>query len=142
VPIGRYFVLVGSVLLAVLFLVGWYFPVPPDVPQQEPGTLDKSTIRIQSTYRWPARVVIDTNLPTIIPPPASVAAAAVTADSPATAARDASAREALAQMQLTPAQVKIAQHQARPRPKRRFARVLPGTRVAAYPMMQMWTPSW
>jgi hypothetical protein len=135
VPIGRYFILVGSALLAMLFLVGWYFPVVPDVPQ-ESATPDKSTIRIQSTQRWPANVVMDTNLPTVMPPPAMVAAAAETAVKPAAPAP----REALAQMQVTPAPVKVAH--ARPRPKRRFARVFPGTRVAAYPMMQMWTPSW
>ncbi len=123
-------------LLAMLFWVGWYFPVTSGSSLQESSSIDRSGIRIRSAQKWPEKIVIDTNLPTIIPPPASATAAAETA----TSAPVAPPREAFVQMK--PLAPKIAQHHARARPKRRIVRVIPGTRVAAYPIMPAWSPNW
>ena len=70
-PLARYFVYTGGVLLALLFLLGWYLP-PPAV---EPGRagVDHPTIRLQSAHKWPSAVVFDTTQPTIVPPPVTVA---------------------------------------------------------------------
>ena len=64
-PIGRYFLSVGTVLLAVLFLAGACLPNPqPDVLGRSGRGVDKSTIRITSTQKWPERIDFDTRLPT------------------------------------------------------------------------------
>jgi hypothetical protein len=54
VPLMRYFGCVGSALLLLLFGLDWYFPQPAVEPVRE---------------QLPERVVIDTSLPTIAPPP-------------------------------------------------------------------------
>jgi hypothetical protein len=65
-PIGRYFICVGSVLLALLFLVDWYCPGSAITSRAE---VDRSILRIKSDHKWPERIVFDTTLPTIVPPP-------------------------------------------------------------------------
>jgi hypothetical protein len=70
-PLGRYFALAGSVLLALLFLADWYLPRLGAAPAR--ADVDRTVIRLHSGHRWPERIVIDTNLPTIVPPPAMVA---------------------------------------------------------------------
>jgi hypothetical protein len=73
-PIGRYFFVVGSVLLALLFLADWYYSAatatPPDTLSPSGGGIDRSILRIRSDQRWPERIVIDTSQPTIVPPAA------------------------------------------------------------------------
>jgi hypothetical protein len=95
-PVARYFLFVGGVLLALLFLSDAYAPSLPVVSAAETG-VNKSAIRIRSDRKWPERVVFDTSIPTIVPAQtaavvaapvvttASVAAAPVVADSPAKA---------------------------------------------------------
>jgi hypothetical protein len=75
-PLGRYFIFVGSVLLTLLFAADWYMPQLPLQPAR--ADVDHG-IRVQSRYRGPERIVIDTSLPTIVP------ASAVAADLPPTA---------------------------------------------------------
>src|SRR5829696_5624615 len=75
-PLGRYFIFVGSVLLSLLFVSASYMPQLPLEPAR--ADIDRG-IRVQSRHRWPERVVIDTSLPTIVP------ASAVAADLPPTA---------------------------------------------------------
>ena len=73
-PVGRYFAVTGSVLLALLFLIDWYLPSAGTAPAV--AVFDHSVIRIQSRQRWPSPVVFDTTQPTIVPPaPVSMAAA-------------------------------------------------------------------
>ncbi len=64
-PIGRYFLYIGSVLLALLFVADWYLP-----PGKEPrrAHVDRYSIRIHSAHKWPSAVTIDTTQPTIVPP--------------------------------------------------------------------------
>jgi hypothetical protein len=67
-PLARYFLFVGGVLLALLLLSNEVLPqLPAEAPRAEAGP-HKSGIRIFSDRKWPERVVFDTNLPTIVPP--------------------------------------------------------------------------
>jgi hypothetical protein len=99
-PLARYFVFVGGVLLALLFVVGAVLPQLPVADRADTG-VDKSTIRIHSDRKWPERVVFDTALPTIVPAQTLKAEATVPAPAPtivADAPPKARVREALAQL--------------------------------------------
>ena len=63
--LARYFFYVGGVLLALLFVLDAYLPKDP-VAERANDNLP--VIRIHSERKWPARIVFDTSLPTIIPP--------------------------------------------------------------------------
>lgn len=67
-PIARYMVWVGTSLLALLFVANWFLPEPLPEPVRE--AIDRPVIRVASIQRPPEPVVIDTNQPTIVPPPA------------------------------------------------------------------------
>lgn len=79
-PLARYFLCTGSVLLALLFLIDWYLP-PPAVEAAR-ADIDRPTIRVQSARKWPSAVVYDTDQPTIVPP-AAIAAVEVPPVKPA-----------------------------------------------------------
>jgi hypothetical protein len=67
-PLARYFALVGSALLALLFAADAYLPAPSsDRFVREARDVDKSVIRLKSTHKWPERIVFDTSLPTLVP---------------------------------------------------------------------------
>lgn len=110
-PLGRYFVAVGSVLLALLFLANWYFPQEAATPGR--AEVDRTVIRLHSAQKWPERIVIDTSLPTIVPPPAKVADNLPETSPP----RVRSPKEAYAQ--LTPAQAAPPAIAVKSAPKRR-----------------------
>lgn len=69
-PIARYFVFVGSTLLALLIAVNWYFA---DLPAGSPTLpveysplmphAEDFNIRIQSGQKWPEKLMFDTELP-------------------------------------------------------------------------------
>jgi hypothetical protein len=66
-PFIRYFSFVGGALVLLLIGLSWCFPQPVTKP---PGSAtDGPTIRIASAEQLPERVVFDTSLPTIVPPP-------------------------------------------------------------------------
>jgi len=65
-PLARYFVFVGGVLLALLLLIDEILPKLPDAERAE-TTANKAVLRIRSDQKWPERVVFDTSLPTIVP---------------------------------------------------------------------------
>jgi hypothetical protein len=69
-PLMRYFGFVGSALLLLLFALDWYFPQP--VVEPDRAVTEKPVIRISSIEKLPERVVIDTSLPTIVPPPTAL----------------------------------------------------------------------
>ena len=69
-PLMRYFGFVGSALLLLLFALDWYLPQPVVEPVR--AVTDKPVIRISSIEKLPERVVIDTSLPTIVPPPTAL----------------------------------------------------------------------
>lgn len=64
-PLMRYFGLVGSALLLLLFGSSWLFP--QTVPEPLHPDTDRPVIRITSVQKLPERVDIDTSLPTIAP---------------------------------------------------------------------------
>ena len=63
-PLARYFVFVGGVLLALLFLSDAYLP---KLPAAQMADTDLPVIRIHTDRKWPERVVYDTSHATIIP---------------------------------------------------------------------------
>ena len=132
-PLARYFLIVGGVLLALLFVVDASLPTFPvaDANRTDTG-VDKSIIRIHSDRKWPERVVFDTSLPTIVPAQTVKAEAVVPAPPPPTVVTDASAkarvREAFAQ--LVPPELKKPEPKLQP--KRKIAKYR-----AAPPMVQV-----
>jgi hypothetical protein len=126
-PLGRYFLYIGGVLLALLFIVDWWLPSLGS--GSAPSGVDRTTIRIQSVQKWPAAVVIDTTLPTIVPPPVAMAAA------PASPSPARPVREAFALAEATP-EIKPAEAAKTAKPHVRRARVprAPSGQVAGYDM--------
>jgi hypothetical protein len=131
-PLARYFIYVGGVLLALLFISDAFLP---KLPVAESVSADLPVIRIHSDRKWPERVVFDTSLPTIVP--AQLAKTQSSIQVPATVADfppKARVREAFAQ--LRPSDAVQAQasdaKKAEPKPprKRKIAK-----RRAAPPVM-------
>lgn len=121
-PLGRYFVFVGSVLLALLFLADRY--IPKQAAASARADVDRSAIRIHSRHKWPEAIVFDTSLPTIVPP-------AIAADLSA----ERLPREAFAQLPpgAQPSRLQVAEALPKPaavkRPARTRTRV---KRIASY----------
>ena len=65
-PLARYFLYVGGVLLTLLFILDVSFTKFPAV---ERAQANLPVIRIHSDRKWPDRIVFDTSLPTIVPAP-------------------------------------------------------------------------
>ena len=131
-PVARYFLFVGGVLLALLFISDAYAPKAPVVNAMETGAIatgvDKSVIRIRSDRKWPERVVFDTNLPTIVPAQAVETTGSVPA---ATNVADISAKaHALdSYAQLKPAE--LPKPEPKPQRKRKISRVAPPVMMVA-----------
>ena len=138
-PMARYFLFVGGVLLALLFVVDAYFPQLPVTDRAEAGT-DKPIIRIHSDRKWPERVVFDTNAPTIVPAQAQAQAQAQAIVPALATVADVSTklrvREAFAQLPFDSKQTQLSDpKKAEPtlQPKRKIAkrRVAPPTVLVA-----------
>src|ERR1700682_2770901 len=82
-PVARYFLYVGGVLLALLLATAPFTPQDVAVASHSAPGLDKTTVRIHSIQKLPERVVYDTSLPTIVPPAARTVVAAATPPAPA-----------------------------------------------------------
>jgi hypothetical protein len=127
-PLLRYFLFVGGALVGLLLLANAFLPQVPTAEVTSTSTAnDLPTIRIRSAQKWPRRVVIDTSLPTIIPPQSAAPEPAVPA---ATAAVPAHVKPAEAYAQLAAAAPK--KDEPKPRRKHRIAR-----RKAAPPMVMV-----
>ncbi|MGJ4996909.1 hypothetical protein ACQR0Z_20970 [Bradyrhizobium sp. HKCCYLS3077] len=103
-PILRYFLFVGGALLALLVLADSVLPSVP-LPTTLTSASELPPVRIQSTRKWPERIVMDTAA--VVPASASEKLAKVEQHAqPAAAVEPAksSARDAYAQM--TPAEVR------------------------------------
>ena len=70
-PIGLYIGWVGASLLIVLLVANWF--VPQSFPEGTANENNRPVIRIASMQQPPERIVIDTNQPTLIPPPTQFA---------------------------------------------------------------------
>lgn len=112
-PIIRYFVCVGGLLLALLFAADRYLPTP--VEQAGPSDPDRTIIRIASARTLPEKIVFDTRVRTDLPTIAQ-------ADLPPEEPRE-QVRQAIAAVPAAPpAEIKKEPParlvQARPLPKR------------------------
>ncbi len=68
-PVVRYFVYVGGILLGLLFLADWYFPTSTATTMTSHNDVDRSIIRIHSRHKWPAAIRMDTSAPMPAPDP-------------------------------------------------------------------------
>jgi hypothetical protein len=118
-PVVRYFLYVGGVLLALLFAIDAFTPQDAAVASHSAPGIDKTTVRIHSVQKLPERVVYDTSLPTIVPPAARTVVAAAAPQAPDVSAQ-ARVRDTFAQF-VPPEAKKLGQPQA-PK-KRRIAKV-------------------
>ena len=127
-PLARYFLFVGGVLLSLLFVADACLPKMP-AAQSANGGFDPATIRIHSDRKWPERVVFDTSQTIIVP--ARTASAEPGRPTPATAvdiSATAHLRDSFAQLQ--PSDQMQAQQ---PDPKKPEKKLQPKRRVAKRP---------
>ena len=131
-PVARYFLFVGGVLLALLLAIDAFVPQQTVVASQAAPSVNKTVVRIRSDQKLPERVVYDTSLPTIVPSQVAVAPAAAPALADATA--QARVRETFAQ--FVPAEAKKAEPQAQR--KRKVAKSRPAAPMQfAQPQMRV-----
>lgn len=131
-PVVRYFLYVGGVLLALLFISDAYFPKLPAA--EKVADTDMPVIRIHSDRKWPEPVVFDTGRPTIVP---TQTANVTTSVPPAAVAADASAkarvRDSFAELQ--PSDQKQAQLSEPKKPEKKVQKRRVAKRRAAPPVM-------
>src|SRR5689334_17192039 len=97
-PLIRYFVVMGGILLSLLLLADRYLPKPE--PAAATADVDRSTIRLRSSQRWPEAIRIDTNA--VVPPLPVVAASDLPGNAPvAASALEAYAAEPLPQLRTS-----------------------------------------
>ena len=134
-PVARYFLFVGGILLALLFALDAFAPQQMVVAGNAAPSINKTVVRIRSDQKLPERVVYDTSLPTIAPPAAANQNAAAPAAPPADVSAQAGARETFAQ--FVPAEAKKLEKQPEPQAprKRKIAKIRPAQpmRVAQQP---------
>jgi hypothetical protein len=130
-PVLRYFIVVGTALLVLLFAANAYLPKLPadNVNTAANAVSDLSVIRIHSVQKWPERVEFDTSVPPFTAPAAVLAAN----NAPADATAPARMRDAFAQLQ--PSQMQTSQAQTSelqtPEPKKPQLKLPPKRRVVA-----------
>jgi hypothetical protein len=137
-PVARYFLFVGGVLLALLLAIDALVPQQAVVASQAAPSVNKTVVRIRSDQKLPERVVYDTSLPTIVRPPAVTAqVTAPVVAPPAAASADATAqarvRETFAQ--FVPAEAKKPEPQVQR--KRKVAKSRPAPMQLAQPQMRV-----
>ena len=66
-PLARYFIFVGGMLIALLLIADWCLPNPPAMFCDQQVAIDKAVIRIKSSHKWPEKIVLDTSQPTFAP---------------------------------------------------------------------------
>lgn len=136
----RYFLYAGSALLALLFLVDWYWPAvqPVSVNKAQEASLDKEILRIRSAQKWPQKIDFDTNIPTIVSPPALVAVV------PAAPLPPLKAADALNKTLLNAhAEAKPVHPQTSPRRVARHRTYKPAPpQSGPYPVASAWSPWW
>jgi hypothetical protein len=133
-PVARYFLFVGGVLLVLLLAVDALVPQQAVEASQAAPSVNKTVVRIRSDQKLPERVVYDTSLPTIVPPP-SMTAQAVAPPAPAVAPATAQARVRETFAQYVPAEAKKPEVQR----KRKIAksRQAPPMQFAQPPQMRV-----
>jgi hypothetical protein len=135
-PVARYFLFVGGVLLALLLAIDALVPQETVVASQAAPSVDKTVVRIRSDQKLPERVVYDTSLPTIVPPPA------VTAQVTAPVVAPSAAADATAQARVRETFAQFVPEAKKPEPqvqrKRRIAKSRPAPSMQfAQPQMRV-----
>ena len=134
-PVARYFLFVGGVLLALLLAIDVLAPQQAVVDSQAAPSVNKTIVRIRSDQKLPERVVYDTSLPTIVPPP-SMTAQAVAPPAPAVAPATAQARVRETFAQYLPAEAKKPEPQVQ-RKRKVAKRQAPPMQFAQPPQMRV-----
>ena len=124
-PVARYFLFVGGLLLALLFALDAFAPQQVAVASNAAPSIDKTVVRIRSDQKPPERVVYDTSLPTIVPPAAKTQIAAVPPVPVVDATAQTRVRDTFAQ--FVPAEAKKLEKQVEPQAprKRKIAKSRP-----------------
>ncbi|OAF02866.1 hypothetical protein AYJ54_24970 [Bradyrhizobium centrolobii] len=104
-PLLRYFIFTGGVLLALLFLADRYTGSPENAAAQ--AGQDLAVVRIHSAQQWPEKIVFDTSAPQV-PAPDVTAATAPSPPAPERQAAQPSTREAFAMAAQPPVEPKRA----------------------------------
>jgi hypothetical protein len=115
-PLARYFLFVGGVLLALLFLANLGLPELPVAQATHDASADLPPIRIHTDRKWPERVVFDTSVPAA---PSLIATAQARVPAPAAVAEisvDQRVREAFAQLKPSEPELKQDLEQKQPDP--------------------------
>ena len=134
-PVARYFLFVGGILLALLFALDAFAPQQLVVAGDAAPSINKTVVRIRSDQKLPERVVYDTSLTTIVPPAVATQIAAAPAAPAADVGAQAQVRDTFAK--FVPAEAKKFEKQPEsqaPR-KRKIAKIRPALpmRVAQQP---------
>ena len=124
-PVARYILFVGGLLLALLFALDAFAPPQMAVAGNAAPSVDKTVVRIRSDQKLPERVVYDTSLPTIVAPTATTRIAAAPAAPAADVNAQAQVRDTFAQ--FVPAEAKKLEKQPEPQAprKRKIAKIRP-----------------
>jgi hypothetical protein len=144
-PVARYFLFVGGVLLALLLAIDAFVPqqavVASQAASQAAPSVDKTVVRIRSDQKLPERVVYDTSLPTIVPPPAVIAQAtapsAPAAVTPVSADANAQARVRETFAQFVPGEAKKPEPQVQRKRKVARSRQAPPMQFAQPPQVRV-----
>jgi hypothetical protein len=121
-PVARYFLFAGGVLLALLLAIDALVPQQAIVASEAAPSVNKTIVRIRSDQKLPERVVYDTSLPTIVPPP-TMTAQAVAPLVPAAGDATAQTRVRETFAQYVPAEAKKPEPQVQR--KRKIAKIRP-----------------
>ena len=138
-PVARYFLFVGGVLLALLLAIDAFTPQQVAVASNAAPGIDKTVVRIRSDQKLPERVVYDTSLPTIVPPPSVTAQAGAPAPVAAVTAQ-ARVRDTFAQ--FVPAEPKKLEPQVQRKRKVAKVRANPAVRVAQQSQFGFFGSNW
>jgi hypothetical protein len=136
VPLGRYFLFVGSALLALLLVAPWYLPDAPPMPIFG-GPIDSAILHIRSEHKWPQPLQFDTATPAVLPP-----------SRPAVAAMPVQDAKLDALAQVKPPEQPVTEKPAAAKPKshvatrRRHRGPLEAGQFAVNPAPSNWTFSW
>ena len=145
-PLMRYFVFVGGILLALLFISDAVLPIQPLPSFMNAASTEQPLVRIRSDRKWPERIVFDTSAPAktvIVAEALSTPQAEVTRAEVTKMAVNATVRDAFAHFtppaSNSPAKIETLidvrtdaksdqgakAAEARPQPKRKVARARP-----------------
>ena len=133
-PLARYFLVIGGVLLALLFVVDAVLPSLP-VADKTDAAVDMPFIRINSDRKWPERVVFDTSTSAFTAVPTLKAEAAVPASTVADTSAKARVRDAYAQLQPSDSKPTQLSDARTPEPKLQRKRKIAKSRVSRPTML-------